>query len=151
MEMAIAASVAGGLGSAASSIMQGREQSRAASFEQQQLRIQEQQTRTAAAQQEASRREELTASIETIQAMRAGRGLSSQSPTGLAIIRDVESEAMDDMRTERLNTLLRADQSRMLANLAGRRARTSLLAGYLGGAAELGATAGRLASMGRGR
>ena len=62
--VAIGALVGGTALQATSQIMMGREQSRAAAFEQEQLQIQEQMTRTAAAQDETRRRDELTANCQ---------------------------------------------------------------------------------------
>lgn len=135
--LAIAATVVGSAASAYSSVMQGKAQSEAALFEQQQLRVQEQQTRTAADQAEARRREELTQNIESIQAIRAGRGVGSNSPTAMAIFDDVYSDAERDITTERSNYLTKADLSSRAATMAGRKAKTSLLAGYLGGVSAL--------------
>jgi hypothetical protein len=116
--------------SAFGSIMQGRAQASAARFEQQQLRRQEQVLRTQASQAEARRREDLTASMETVMALRAGRGVGMGSPTGRAMFESVDEER--DIRTERLSYLMRADSARMGAVMAGQRARQSLMAGYLG-------------------
>jgi hypothetical protein len=118
--------------SAFGSIMQGRAQASAARFEQQQLRRQEQVLRTQASQAEARRREDLTASMETVMALRAGRGVGMGSPTGRAMFESVVEDEERDIRTERLSYLMRADSARMGAVMAGQRARQSLMAGYLG-------------------
>lgn len=126
------AAVGGSALAASGSIMAGQEKSRAALFEQQQLKIQEQQGKTAAAQAEAQRRDELTSSLETISAIRAGRGVGSQSPTGLAIFDEMTANAERDIGIEKSNYLTRADMSRQAAEMSGRKAKTALLAGYLG-------------------
>lgn len=132
MEMAIAAVVAGGAMQATGSIMAGQEKARSALFEQNQLQIQSQQAKTAADQSEANRRNALVSSLETIQAIRAGRGVGAASPTALAGIGGSIEETERNITAERSNYLTRADVSSRAASLAGTKAKTSLLAGYLG-------------------
>lgn len=121
--------------SAGGQIMAGQEQARAAKFEQEQLKRDEQIQRTAAAQEEARRREELTSQLGTMQSIRAGRGVGMSSPTGMAILTDVASEGTRDAKQAGLNYLLKADSSRMSASMAGRKAQYTLLGGYLGAGA----------------
>jgi hypothetical protein len=123
--------------SATSQIMRGRAEAQAAAFEAEQLKVQEQMTRTAAQQEEARRREELTANLETIQAIRAGRGVGEASPTAMAIFDSVTEDEERDIGIARFNYLQRADLARRSAELAGGRARTSLLSGYLGAGATV--------------
>ena len=124
--------------SAGSQIMMGREQSKAAAFEAEQLRTQEQNYRTAAAQDEAARRTELTNNLETIEAIRAGRGVGSASPTGQVIEQNVTAAEERDIGIAKLNYLQRADLARRAAILSEGRAKTSLLASYLGAGATVG-------------
>jgi hypothetical protein len=142
--IAIGAVVAGSATQAVGSIMAGREQARTAAFEQQQLQIQEQQARTASMESEARRREELTSSLETIQALRAGRNTGAYSPTGQAILSSSIEDTERDISIEKANYATKADLSRRAAEMAGHKAKTSLLAGYLGaaGAAAQGVTSG---------
>lgn len=118
-------------------VMPGNEASRAAKAEQQALQIQEQQQRTAAAQEEVRRREELTAQLGSMQAIRAGRGVGMSSPTGMAILTEVASDGTRDAQQASLNHLLQADASRMAAQSAGRKAKYTLLGGYLGAGADI--------------
>jgi hypothetical protein len=147
LEVAVPLMIAGTAAQMYGSAMQGREQARAADFERQQYETQQENAKLAAAQDETDRRIELVRSIETIQALRVGSGLSLTSPGGMALLESVTQEAQDDIRTSRLNYLQRADLAGRAANMSARRARTSLLAGYLG-AVEAGATgAMRIASL----
>ena len=148
MELAIPLAIAGTGAQAVGSVMRGREEARAAAFETQQFKIQEENARIAAKQDEANRREELTNSIETIQALRGARNLSATSPGGLALLEGVTEEAQDDIRTSRLNYLQRADQANRAATMSRRRGKTSLLAGYLGAAEAVGTGSMKLASLG---
>lgn len=141
----VTALVIGTVASAAGSVMTGREQAKAALFEQQQYRAQEQIERTAAAQEEARRREELVSAIGTIQTVRAGRNVGMSSPTAAGILNSTFSEQTRDAVQARLNHLQKADQSRMAASMSGSTARYSLLSGYVnavgdvaGGAYKIG-------------
>jgi hypothetical protein len=138
------AAVGGSALSAAGSLMAGQEKSNAAE-------IQSQQQKTAAAQAEAQRRDELTSSLETISAIRAGRGVGSQSPTGLAIFDEITANAERDIGIEKSNYLTRADMSRQAAEMSGRKAKTALLAGYLGAGEAVLSGATKAYSIGSGR
>lgn len=145
--MMMIGTAAGGATSAFGSIMAGREQSRAADFERQQLEIQAQTSLTAADQMEARRREELTSNLETIQAIRAGRGVGSNSPTGEAILTSAITDEESDIATERFNLRQKSDLSRRAAIMAGRKSRTSLLAGDLSAASSIFSAATRAGSI----
>lgn len=132
---------AGTAASAGSQIMQGQAQSDAARFEQQQLQSQQKQYETAAAQDETQRRNDLTSRLETISAIRAGRGVGSASPTGMAIFDNLIDRSETDINTSRTNILTKADNAGMEAGMAGNKASTSLLAGYLGAASTVGSAA----------
>lgn len=142
------AAVGGGILKAKGARMAGEEAARSAEFERQQLEIQAQTARTNADQAEAARRNELTSNLETIQAIRAGRGVGGYSPTGEAIMTSAIDEQERAIATERANYLSKADLSKRAAEMAGRKARTSLLAGKLGEAGAYLETGGKLASMG---
>ena len=120
-----------------SSIKQGEAQSAALKAQQQQQQQREQQLRTQALQDEAARREELTSQLSTIDAIRAGRGMSGTSPTALVIRDDVTDDAMDNMRVSRLNILNGAESARQSAEQSGAAASTALTAGRLGAATSL--------------
>lgn len=135
--IAIGAAVGGSALNAFSSVQRGQEEARAAQFEQEQFKVREQQTRTAAAQEEAQRRRELTASMETIQSIRAGRGVGQSSPTGLAILEDARVDSERDIGTIRTNAATAADMARRSGEIAGQRARTSLLSGNVSGASSI--------------
>lgn len=131
------ATVGAGAMQAVGTLASAGQASAAADFEADQYRIQAQQQRTAAAQEEAQRREELTSNLETIQAIRAGRGVGSNSPTGNAILTSTTEDEMRDMRIARLNMLERADLSQRAAFLSRRRGQTSLLTGNLSAGADI--------------
>lgn len=149
MELAVAAAVTAAIGggiSAAGQVMAGREQSRAAMFEAQQKDREGEELKIAAAQTEARRRENLTSSLETIMSIRAGRGVGEGSPTGMASLEEITSDESRDIRTERYNYLSRGEQTRLAASMSRRRARMSLLAGYMGAGATLADTGSRIMS-----
>jgi len=154
MELAVAsavtAAVGGGL-SAAGKVMAGREQYRAAQFESQQKDREGEELRIAAAQTEARRREHLTSSLETIQAIRAGRGVGEGSPTGMASLEEITSDESRDIRTERYNYLSRIEQTRLASDMSRRKAKMSLISGYIGAGADLADTGSRIAGGFSGR
>jgi hypothetical protein len=161
MELAIAGMVAGTALTATSQVMQGQARSEAAAFEQQQLIGQQKQlqaqaenTRIAADQAETARRERLVANIESIQSIRAGRGVGEASPSGMAFLDSITDNTERDIGTERFNYLSKADQSRMAAEnaglsatMAGRKAQTSLLAGYLDAGSTVASAGWKYATM----
>ncbi|MBK3775927.1 hypothetical protein GAY31_17470 [Azospirillum brasilense] len=120
-----------------SSVQQGQAHSAALKAQQQQQQQREEQLRTRAMQDEAARREELASNLSTIEAIRAGRGLSQSSPTALVIRDDLTDTAMDDMRVSRLNILNGAESARQSAQQAGNAASNALTAGYLGAGKSL--------------
>jgi hypothetical protein len=138
--------------------------------------LQAKRIRSAAAVDEAARRTDLESSLETIDAMRSGRGLSLDSPTGRAISRNVTATGERNIMTSKTNFLLDAEksgfqgeqsrfqgeqtrfqgeQSRAQAELSRLKARYSLLAGEAGASAaddQIAATwaggVGKVASIG---
>lgn len=119
------------------SIQQGQAQSAALKAQQEQQKQHEDHLRTRAVQDEAARREELVANMNTMDAIRAGRGLSGTSPTALVIKGDVTSDAMDDMRVSRLNILNGAESARQQAEQYGSAASTALTTGWIGAGKSL--------------
>jgi hypothetical protein len=115
----------------------GEAEAAAARFQQDQLQIQADLTKTAAMQDEARRRTELTSALEHIAVMRAGRGLSVDSPTGRAITESTVERAEGDVATARLGYMTRADAERRAAIMEGQKAETSLLAGEMGASATI--------------
>lgn len=107
----------------------GREQAAAARFEagqleerQRELAAAEADQRTAADQAEARRLEELTSNLETIQAIRAGRGVGMSSPTGQAILASTAEDERRDIGIEKSNYLREADSTRRAGWQAGQEA-----------------------------
>lgn len=144
-EMAIIAAVAGGTLSAAGSVMAGREKSRAEMFNSQQKTREAQEYKIAAAQVEARRREALTSSLETIQSIRAGRGVGEGSPTAMAMFDEIISDESRDIRTERLNYLTRAEQARMASKMSKKQSKMSLIGGYMQAGADIAGTVSKVA------
>lgn len=124
------ASVAGAVGGAraqsAAYRAQAAEQDRAARL-----------SMTRAKQEEAQRREELASTMGTIAAVRAGRGLSQTSPTGIAAANAIRSDAMSDLVTERENSIMQSDAMRRQAAMNRSMASSVRTAGYLNAAGSL--------------
>jgi hypothetical protein len=130
--LAIAALVGGTAASAGSQLMAGGERSAAATFEAQQHAQAADAARTAAIQDETARRRDLTSNLESIQAIRAGRGVGSGSPTAMAIYDSSIGKSEDDIAASKANYAARADLASRASILSERRSSTSLLAADLG-------------------
>jgi hypothetical protein len=143
-DIGTAASLAGTGISAIGAIGQGGARSDAYAAEAENLRIQQQQAATAAAQSEAARRRQLTANLSTAEAYMAGRGVALGSGTPMAILTNAEGLGEQDIATDRLNWLTRADTFARQAGQADIASSEALTAGYLGGAASLLSGVGNL-------
>jgi hypothetical protein len=119
------------------SVQQGQAQAEQARYQQRQQQLREEQLRTQAMQDETARREALTANLNTIAAVRAGRGLSQTSPTALVIRDDVTNDAMDAMHTSRLNILNGAESARQAGIQAGNTADSAASSGWIKGGVSL--------------
>lgn len=107
----------------------GREQAAAARFEAAQLEerrkdqeVNAQIEKTRADQTEARRTEELVSQLETIQAIRAGRGVGLNSPTGQAILTSASEDERQDISIERTGILQESDAWRRAAWNSGQEA-----------------------------
>lgn len=143
-------------------LLASKEQAEAYQFEQRQYERRGQAIRTAAAQDETNRYDALQSNLETISAIRSGRGVDLDSPTGRAISDSVSSTALRDIRTSKSNYALEAANSDLAAALAARKAAYTTYAGQMGydaadasiRAADAGINAaiaggvGRIASLG---
>jgi hypothetical protein len=146
-ELAPAALIIGAGTSAFSSLMAGGEKAAAAEFESQQYAAQAQAAQTASLQEEAKRRNELTSNLETIAAIRAGRGVGAGSPTAMAIYDSGIANSEDDIAASKANYAAKADLARRASFLSERRASTSLLAGTLGAVSSIASAGFRYSSL----
>jgi hypothetical protein len=142
--LAIGSAVIGGATSAVGSVMGGRERARAQAFESEEARRRSDEFRIAGAQAETRRREQLTSSLETIMAIRAGRGVGEGSPTALASTGGIVEDESRDVRTERLNYLTRSEQQRLASDMLRRQSRMSLLSGYFSALGDIAGTGFRI-------
>lgn len=140
-ELAIPALIIGTAASAGGKLMAAGQQSAAADFESQQYAQQAQAQRTASLQDETARRRDLTSNLETVQAIRAGRGVGSNSPTAMSIYDNTISRSEDDIAASKANYAAKADLSSRASILSARKASTSLLAGDLGAISDIGSAA----------
>jgi hypothetical protein len=129
--------------------MAGRESDASARFEADQLDRQAKATREAAGQDEAARRRDLESSLETIQVMRAGRGLSLDSPTGQAIVGGVVTAGERDIGISKANYLAKADNMELAAEQTRRKGHASLLAADIGSLTTIASGVGKIATAGR--
>lgn len=133
--------------SAGSRLMQAGQQSAAAQFESQQYQQQAQAAQTASMQTEAAQRRDLTSNLETIAAIRAGRGVGASSPTAEAIYGNAIDRSEDDIAASKANYAAKADLSQRAAILSERRGSTSLLAGFLGAGTDIATGAYRIGKL----
>ena len=147
--IAIAALVAGTAASAGSQLMAGGERAAAAEFEQQQYAQQAEAAKTASMQEEAARRRDLTSNLQTIQAIRAGRGVGAGSPTAMAIYDFTISKSEDDIAASKANYAAKADLASRASILSARKSSTSLLAGTLGAFSTIASAGFRTATYNR--
>jgi hypothetical protein len=145
-ELAVPALIVGTATSAAGSLMAGSEKATAAEFEQQQYAAQAQAARTASLQDETARRRDLDSNLQTIMAIRAGRGVGSSSPTAMAIYDSTISKSEDDIAASKANYAAKADLAERASILSARKSSTSLLAGALGAASTISSAAFRYAT-----
>lgn len=135
--LALPALIVGTAASTVGSLAAGGQKAAAAEFEQQQYAQQAQAAKTASLQDETARRRDLTSNLETIQALRAGRGVGSGSPTAMAIYDDMIGRSEDDIAASKANYAAKADLASRASVLSGKKASYSLLAGNLGAATDL--------------
>jgi hypothetical protein len=135
--LAIAALVGGTAASAGSKLMAAGQQSAAADFESQQYAAQADAAKTASLQEETVRRRDLVSNLETIAAIRAGRGVGSGSPTAMAIYGNSIDRSEDDIATSKANYASKVDLANRASILSDRKSSTSLLAGFLGAAGDI--------------
>jgi hypothetical protein len=119
-----------------------------AEFESQQYAQQAQAQQTAGIQEETARRRDLTSNLETIQAIRAGRGVGAGSPTAMSIYDSGISRSEDDIAAGKANAAAKADLANRAALLSERKSSTSLLAGDLGAFGDIASGAFRYRTIG---
>lgn len=129
--VAAAAAVAQTAMSVIGSVQEGRQAVADAKFEQRQYEDAARDELIASAQEEAQRRRELNDTLATIDAMRAGRGLSQQSPTARALRKSATDNAMTDIGIGKTNRLIAADTNRRLGayGVSQAKSKRSLLMG----------------------
>lgn len=146
--LALPALIIGTATSAVGQLASAGQASAAADFEAQQYKAQADAARTASMQDEAARRRNLTSSLEAIQAIRAGRGVGTSSPTAMAIFDNSIDRSEDDIQASKANYAAKADLASRASVLSEKKASTSLLAGNLG--AITSAATGIMRYSGRG-
>jgi hypothetical protein len=129
--------------------MAGQEAQRSAEFEAQQYERQSQQFQTRAAQDETARRKDLMSSLDTIAAIRSGRGLDLNSPTGRAIAEGVSDDAERGITTGKANAYEQAARSETAASETRRKGRYSMLAADIGSLTTAASGIGKIATAGR--
>lgn len=116
--------------SAATSIMGGRAQSKALKTEGVMLEAQAKGVDIQSKQASERRREDLRAYLAGFEANRAARGLSLDSPSGIAIEKELRRQSVRDEGVERLGYMNQAGAIRMSAAAKRRAGSNANFAGY---------------------
>jgi hypothetical protein len=140
--MAAALPVAAAALSAGSTLMAGRETARGFVNEAAQSESQAKGTDLQAIQSSERRREDLRAALSAITAQRAARGLSLDTPTAVAIEREINRQSVRDEGVERLGFMNQSSALRRQAAVKRRNAKGAITASYLSAAGSLMSAAG---------
>ena len=123
--------------SAGAQIMSGRSQARTLVNQAQQDEITAKGVDLQALQTSERRRENLRAQIAAFTANRAAKGLSLDSPTGVAIEKELRRQSVRDENVERLGFVNQADAYRRSSRLRKKGASNAIMASYIGAGATL--------------
>ncbi|WP_292229315.1 hypothetical protein [Brevundimonas sp.] len=123
--------------SAATQIMSGRAQAKALKTEGVMLEAQAKGVDLQALQSSERRREELNANMAAFMASRAARGLSLDSPSGIAIEKELARQAVRDENVERVGFTNQSGALRMSAKAKRRAGSTANIMGYVGAGTTL--------------
>ena len=116
---------------AVSALAGGRQGQIGADFEAMQFREEQENARVAAIQDEAQRRRQLSRTLSSINALRAGRGVEMfEGGTGEAIRKQVVLETEEDITTSKLNAMNRSRRFGLAAGQAEARGTAELLGGF---------------------
>jgi hypothetical protein len=151
LELALPALIIGAGTSAFGQLSAGGERAAAAQFESQQYRQQAEAQKIASTQDETQRRRDLTSNLETIAAIRAGRGVGATSPTAMSIFDSGIANTEDEIQASKANYAAKADLASRASFLSERKASTSLLAGTLGAVSSVASGAFRYGTPNFGR
>lgn len=135
--MAQAAPIAATVLSAGSSLMAGRETARGYVAEAAQAESQAKGTDLQALQSSERRREDRRAAIAAIEAQRASRGLSLDSPSAVAVEKEIRRQSVRDEGVERLGFMNQASALRRQAAVKRKGAKNAITMSYLNAASTL--------------
>ena len=128
---------AGAIGlSMASTVAGGMQAKRSAEFEAQEMRLQAEREEIAADQDEAARRKEMNDTLATIDAIRAGRGLSNATPTAMTVARTTTRDALSDIRTARFSRYSRGQALQRSATNTQSSGRSAMLRSFVSAGAQ---------------
>lgn len=144
--MAAAAPIAATALSAGSSLMAGRSTAAAYVAEAAQAEEQAKGTDLQAVQSSERRREDRRAAIASLEAQRAARGLSLDSPSGVAIEREIRRQSVRDEGVERLGFMNQASALRRQAAVKRKGAKNAMTMAYLNAGSTLVQGAGDIAA-----
>lgn len=139
------------LGGAFTSVMSGRAQSRQLGMEGLMYEKQAKDVDLQALQASGRRREELRAGIAAYTAGRAARGLSLDTPSAVAIERELRRQSVSDEGAENLGLKNQSYALRTTAAMRRRGASNANAMGWLNAAGSIMDAAGNIASAGKGK
>lgn len=145
--LATIASVGSTVVSGVGAIAQGNAQAAAYKAQAEEMERQRQAARTQALQEETQRRQQLLSDLSTIDAVRAGRGLAADSPSGATIRSGVREDALTDLANIQDSATLKDDALRRAALQARSDASSARLGGFLGAGTSLLTAGSRLAGI----
>lgn len=137
--------------SAGAQIMSGRATARGYANEAAQADIQAKGVDLQALQTSERQRENLRASVASIEANRAARGLSLDTPTAVAIEKEIRRQSVRDEGVDRLGFMNQSDALRRSARAKRKGASNSIMASYLGAAGTVWEGAQNAAAAGGGK
>jgi hypothetical protein len=144
--MAAAGPIATTLLSAGSTLMAGRETARGYVNEAAQSESQAKGTDLQAIQSSERRREDRRAAIAALEASRAARGLSLDTPSAVAAETELRRQSVRDEGVERLGFMNQSSALRRQAAIKRKNAKGAITASYLSAAGTLMQGAGDIAS-----
>lgn len=147
----LAATAIGSGVKAYSSVQQGRAQYQAYAMEARQRELESKQYALQARQVSAQRLTELSANLAAIDAARAGKNLTGDSPTSMALVKSFTKESMASRANEILQSrlgYLGSINAKTSAQMAGRSALKSGYIGAIGDVTDMVTRLGRLAPAG---
>ncbi|TXH13843.1 MAG: hypothetical protein E6R03_10590 [Hyphomicrobiaceae bacterium] len=142
--MAIVSTVASAGMSVVGGVQQANYAKAEAKFQQQQMNDAARDELLAGVQEETQRRKQLNDTMSTLNAMRAGRGLSLSSPSARVIEKTSITNASRDIGIAKTNAMVRSDSYRKQGQAARIKGQSAASSAIWGGVGDAAGTASRM-------